>query len=437
MRIVLVVVFAIAGCSGPGTRSDEDHAISPAPPHSFPTPLEYEQDGFRARQVSTRNRYYDGSLMGGWGPHLRPLLRDSQSRLWHVVDAGRDNAHNESLLYYRFDGAWRLVAEQPQIPGVQQNAASVLHADALRTYAVATTVPRRIEECVLAVSSSEPLGCSSISSGGNPIEPPPESNYVGAAVSPTGTIVIWWTRVGVPPGTGELLYVFNDGTGWSAPIATDLAPYHALGYVYVAFVSGSELVLGAEAMELSSGSTAFSGVLARMTIGQPLTDLTVLHVDATERMEAVEDVWLEEVTGTLHVVAHDPQADRVGWFAVPIASLGTGPLIAAGIFDDAFRARFVEDGGGGLHLALGAEDGGSSPPLRIFTSSILDAQSPIDWSMTSVRVVPMPGALEEWTWPSGIYVESASMQEEPPVARHLVFVGEERSTDDEIWHLEF
>ena len=93
-------------------------------------------------------------MFGGWGPHLRALMRDAHGKLSFVTDAGPDVQHNEQLLYHRFDGKrWEDVATVRQIAGIQQNVASVMCGDVIYSYGISVRDPLVVEECVFDTRS--------------------------------------------------------------------------------------------------------------------------------------------------------------------------------------------------------------------------------------------------------------------------------------------
>lgn len=434
-------VAALAGCTGEGGRGGttplQDSPNVAWPHGAAPDDVGYATGGFTARRVSLENRHYDGIMYGGWGPHLRPILRDSSGALWHVVDAGPDVYNNDSLLYYRFNGlSWALAGTQAQIGGVQQNAQSILVDDVIHVFGNSIVAPRHVEDCTFDTIGRVAGTCGRIEIASTPLVLPPSANYIGAAVGPDGTRIVWWTEVG-SGGTGMWSYVHDAGAGWTAPVVSDIGDYDDFSYVFVAFVDATHLLLGGEVVGgLDPDASNLHAAIARLTLGAPLGPLTVLRADVSESLEAVEDVWLEPVSQTFHIAAHDYQADRVAWFAIPANwTDGVEPL-AAGIFVDAFRARFVETVAGSLHLVVGAEDGEISPSVRVFDSTVTDAQLAIDWASAPQRTLTMP-ATNGWEWPSAIYVESPTKQTTALGGANFAFTGVSPGNDNEIWHVDF
>src|SRR6185312_16290405 len=61
--------------------------------------------------ITSHNRHYPGIMFGGWGPHLRALMRAPNGSLWLPIDEGPNVQHNEQVVYFTFDGScWREAA---------------------------------------------------------------------------------------------------------------------------------------------------------------------------------------------------------------------------------------------------------------------------------------------------------------------------------------
>jgi len=55
--------------------------------------------------LTDQNRRYKDSMFGGWGPHLRGVMRASDGSFWFTVDQGPNVDVNQNILYYRFQNS--------------------------------------------------------------------------------------------------------------------------------------------------------------------------------------------------------------------------------------------------------------------------------------------------------------------------------------------
>jgi hypothetical protein len=82
--------------------------------------------------------------------------------------------------------------------------------------------------------ASGPLGCAPL-----PFTLGVDANYIGAAISPTGARMVWWTDV-VDGGGGTFEYVVDYGGGWNGPRAGSAGGYDDASYINIAFGAGSD-----------------------------------------------------------------------------------------------------------------------------------------------------------------------------------------------------
>jgi hypothetical protein len=184
-------------------------------------------------RITDANRHYV-EMHGGWGPHLRGLMRAADDALWFTVDKGEDVLHNRKVLLLSPRGreaAWSEQAENLHAPGIQQNAASMLVGDTIFTYGV-DIAAQRLEECSLNTLDVAQRACNTVLISGVPYSTPPSSNYVGAALLGPGWRIVWWTVVGENGGEGGFYYTYNYGGGWNGPVASGLAGANDLAYVH-------------------------------------------------------------------------------------------------------------------------------------------------------------------------------------------------------------
>ena len=120
MKVSLLVAAALAlVCRGQGLLAQENQARRDARPAQlhFTDPV----------LLSDQNRKQDGVAFGGWGPHLRSVLRMNDDSLWYVMDHSKGDVKNNDQLYYlqQQGGSWKRVVEQDLIPGANQGYAHV------------------------------------------------------------------------------------------------------------------------------------------------------------------------------------------------------------------------------------------------------------------------------------------------------------------------
>jgi hypothetical protein len=374
------------------------------------------------RRITDQNRHYV-EMYGGWGPHLRGIMRDADDREWFVLDRGEDVLHNRSIVYLRRDGeTWSEVATQDHTGGVQQNAASLLQAGVINTYAI-DVASHWLTRCTFDTASATPTGCNAIYIGGL-YSTPVNANYVGAALSPDPAHLVWFTVVGDAGGAGQFVYTYDYGGGWNGPVVTDLPGFNDIGYVFAAFAGPSHAMLVGQTFAGVYPSGTYDAVLVEFDFGQP-AQFTVLAAEDGVDVRTGADIWIDPDSGAVHVIA-ETDAGLAYWFRPP-GEAWADHLVAREIVSDTFRARFVSPAGGPLALARGsASDGGLE--LRIAATP---PDMPAVWADAEAVAIPIPA--RGFDAPSAIYVEGSSYQDTPPAALQLAACGQYQVGDAEIW----
>jgi hypothetical protein len=415
-----------AGDTG-GTEATSEAASASEGPTSLgdstgePPPLE-----FGAARITDLNRHYP-EMHGGWGPHLRGLMRASDDALWFVHDAGEDVLHNRAIHYVRRDAdgdAWAPAGTQALPDGVQQNAASLIDGDVIHTWAV-DVVGHALVHCTFDAPTATATGCAPVAIGG-PYATPANSNYVGAARAPDPAHLVWFTTVGEAGGAGSFVYTYDYGGGYNGPVVTPLPGYNDLAYVYAAFVGPSSAMLVGQAYAGAYPEGSFGALAIEFTFGQPAS-FTALFVDGAP-VRSGADVWIDPQSGTAHLLA-ETDDNRLAYYAKPAGAPWSAHAEPTMILPDTFRGRFAAPSTGELALVRGsAGDGGIE--VRIAAAATL--AEPIDWDLAPRVTMPVVGP--GFDAPSAVYVEGTSYQDRAVGALQFAACGRYQVADGEIWH---
>jgi hypothetical protein len=379
-----------------------------------------------ARRITDANRHYV-EMHGGWGPHLRGLMRADDDALWFVHDAGEDVEHNREIHYLRDDGEAWVPRGSLAWPGrVQQNAASLLDGDVIHSWGVDVDGARLV---TCAFDIARDVGaCTAVAIGGA-YSTPAASNYVGAARSPDAARLVWFTTVGAAGGAGSFIYTYDYGGGYNGPVVTPLPGYNDLAYVYAAFVAGSHASLVGQAYAGAYPNGTFGALAIDVVFGQPATFTALFVDDAPVRSGA--DVWIDPTSGSVHALA-ETDVGTLAYYVKPSADAWSTHAQPVAIIDDTFRGRFVAPPGGELALVRGsASDAGLQVRLASPTGDGFAA--PVDWE--AAVVVDVPPFADGFDAPSAIYVESTTYQHRPVGALHFAACGRYGIADGEIWHV--
>lgn len=380
--------------------------------------------------ITDMNRAYV-EMHGGWGHHLRGLMRDAQDNLWFVVDAGESVLKNQRVRYFRRgpgEPAWSLVAEQAHVDGVQQNAGSVLLGDMILTYGVNTT-QHFLEECYFDVTNPAYRACNAVTISGQVYATPPNSNYVGAAVLGDGARIAWFTVVGAMGGPGQFVYTYNYGGGWNGPVAGSIgAGGNDVGYIHAMATADGKLALVAQTYFGAYPNGAFGAAVADLDPGKPVQFLELESPDPNATLRSSGDLHLDADSGAAHVLAIFGGA--AAYFHRPGGESWAAHLAPLHVFPDTYRARFVRPAGGPLWIVRGSAGGQGTTLHRAPTDALADA---IDWAgaATYPALPPAPG----FGTPIGIYVESPTYQRTPVGGLNFALCGEYQVADHQIFHL--
>lgn len=381
---------------------------------------------YAVRTITAANRHYV-EMTGGWGPHLRGLMRASDGATWFVHDAGPDVEHNTAIHYLRDDGeAWQPVGSLAWPGRVQQNAASILDDDVIHSWGVDVDGAQLVT-CAYDLAT-ESGSCGAVAIGG-PYATPPSSNYIGAAQTSDPAHLVWFTAVGASGGAGSFVYTYDYGGGYNGPVVTPLPGYNDLGYVHAAFVGPSSAMLVGQAYVGQYPNGSFGALAIEFEFGEPAV-FSALFVGG-EPVRSGADVWIDPRSGTVHALAETDDG-RVAYYVKPADAPWAAHAEAVSTIADTFRARFSAPPTGELALVRGsATDDGIE--VRIADPIDSGHAAAIDWEATTrIAIDGLPVGFES---PSAIYVESTTYQDQSTGALQFAACGRYSVADGEIWHV--
>ncbi len=377
--------------------------------------------------ITDRHRYDPGKMFGGWGPHLGHLMRAqasdvSGSTLWWVDDhcaqapgpgAVCDVNDNHSLGYFELSANGWSERAVIALPGtIQQNTATIVDpaSGELQTFGIDSGASA-LYMCRYHPTAGG-LGCQ-----GLPFTLVASSNYVGAAVSPAGHKLVWWTGV-VDGGGGTFHYIVDYGGGWNGPRSGGAGGYNDASYIHVAFggATANDFTMHGQLVAGQSPNWTFLGAVGYGDLGTTLPVSWSLALSPPEGTAVIStnDIWTDPASGDTHLVARLESGAAAYYHRPPGGSWSNVSFELAATY----RARFVfsEDH---LVLVYGPNAGGiayrsAGPLARV-------AGLPIDWGALTehtVEVLP-PGFGQLYA----IYPESPMYQHEAAEGVHVAVVG--------------
>lgn len=371
--------------------------------------------------VTDQNRHYP-EMHGGWGPHLRAPMLDPRGNLWLAYDGGPSVLENTTIHYARRgDAGWQTVASQPHTAGVQQNAAHVLRANFIVSYAV-NTAQHFLEECYFDTTNYAYAACNAIQIGG-PYATPANSNYVGAALGPSGETITWFTVVGSAGGTGQLVYTYDYGVGWNGPVVTMLPGWNDIGYLRTSFRGPSQLAIIGQGYVGAYPTGEYTAGVTELGFGDAAAFESLQPPPPAGQTRSSADIWIDPITGDTHALAqlvgtltyhHLPAGEAWADHLDPIATLDE-LSIARLLHVDGGPLVLVGGGAGGLQARWAEPEGGA-----------------IDWALAPSLPITIPA--DGFDSPSGIHVMRPEYQTAPVTGLHFAVCGQYQVSDEQIWH---
>ena len=385
--------------------------------------------------LSDQNRKQDGVAFGGWGPHLRAVLRMNDDSLWYVMDHSQGDVKSNDQLYYlrQQDGAWERVVEQDLIPGANQGYAHVANGKEIFSYGVNFRLGQ-LHECRLQTETLARSPCAAVRNrAGEVVMVGGGANYVGAAISPQGTRLVWWVVV-TPTGTQQWRYVYNRGDGWEGPVITNLAKARSgLSYIYVRFVNENEVALSGQLWIGVFPDGSPQATLTHFRLGEAIQGYhTLKSPDKKGFPKSGSDLWVNPATSTVHAVVEgfgdDFFGNKVYYYTFKLREPWR-ELTPVQTFQGYFRARFTQIAQGDLFLVMGGRTGNSK--IDVFHVPGERISDPVNWNAANKFAPAMPGSMHYA--PMAIWIENRAYQ--TTAVRHLSFAitGEYPQKDHEIW----
>ncbi len=390
--------------------------------------------------IHKEHRAIPGVMFGGWGPHLGHLVRQASadgksSTLWFVDDAcapASCNVNvNQRLDYLRFVDAnkgWEKV-DSISLPGtIQQNTATILSGTKAVSYGVDSGAQSLIEcsRDLAAPAGQVAKGCSAVSSAIGA-----SANYVGAALTPGGDRMAWYTNV-KDGGGGSFSFFINYGGGWNGPRAGAIGGFNDASYINVAFGVNGDPTRFTMYSELVSGvAPAWSFVAGvgegNTNVAAPVTWATSLAAPPNDPVITPNDVLVDPRTADTHWLGRTKAGATVYYFRAKGKAEVVGPL---DVIAKASRARLVALASGAIALVRSDDGAPGGLVVQIADVAAIKAGSPIAWSAAKTLRPALPVG---YTQIYAIYTESASYSAAARTSLEIALVG--KTHENEVLHV--
>lgn len=378
--------------------------------------------------ITDRNRYHP-EMFGGWGPHLRAILRDRRGGLWFTVDSGPDVGNNTSIHYLRKSTTgWEDIARNELQRGVSQNVASVIYRErTILSYSL-STFGNNLYECSFDTEDHSERRCAVIEVDGEPLVLFDNSNYVGAAVGVNGTTrIVYWATQGTVSGPAIFSYLYHQDREWHGPVHTALPGASIFAYISARLSDSGSAVLCGEVHrgEYPAGSyVATVATIARL--GEPVR-LHALGDDSGGYAEACEDIFIHRKTGATHIAARKNDGSAYYYFKEQDAVWDGDAMSPRQAFPPGengtqmVRMKFIKTRPA---LRLLVSDGRKNR-IDIYRSPATDLGRPIVWSRQEMTWFSIPDSRFGGT--SAFYVDSDQQQGEDSSGVHFAVTGNPKS----------
>ena len=324
----------------------------PTPIYPTITPVKGPPSGSASSLITSTHRYQSGFMFGGWGPHLGHLMRAADKSLWFVDDTGNDVQKVPALQYFHKEqGKWVLIGSNTTYGRVQQNFGSVLKYDVIYSYGV-DVENHKIEECYFVIATR--FGACNLL----PFALDANANYVGAALTPSGYTMVWWTNV--YEGAGSFEYIYNFGGGWNGPVKSFIGAYSDVSYINIDFQNDNSFVMLAQGVTGTAPSWNYNALIASGTLGKPIAHWSPIEsVSSTDKVISTNDVWIDASGG-----AHLLTRTKNGGLQYGYKSSSSAQVTGAWVISNAYRGRFAEDGNGTLSVIYSQQAASGKPVIE-------------------------------------------------------------------------
>ncbi len=398
--------------------------------------------------LTNTNRNYT-NMFGGWGPHLRSIMRSHQEDQWMAIDNGADVYHNDRIQYYQLAAnqtTWTSAGQSNIAPyEIQQNMAHVMVGNQLNSYGIELTgldngnvwTNRIVQVSRNTQTNTSTMGYLTVNGSIN--LPGNTANYVGAAVNPeNGLEVVWWhLSSSTLPATFYLIWKYPAQTTWNGPIAMSEIvngnAYNMFLYVYGTFVGDNRLELvGQSGIYNVSGISDFY-IPAHQAIDFTPTaatpqGFTWLGNSATAA-NRVTDIWKNPCNNDLHVLGYSTSTGDAIYYYRPDGSSTWQDWQYKGRMTDRFDSKFSYD----VHTdTLAIVNYGY---YDLFVSKLRVSELTEDIDLNSLQVDTIPFADLNTDGCSALYVQRAAMQTNPITHQQMATVGKYPNYDNLIRYI--
>jgi len=358
--------------------------------------------------ITDQHRYAPGAMFGGWGQHLGHLLNTGQE-LWFADDTGNDVNKNPAINYYLKEGDKWIKKGSNILPGtVQQNTASILSKNIIYSYGIDIS-GKYLVECNFNTTDYK-------GSCNNVINTPSSSNYIGAALSPLGYRIVWWTQV--IPNSGIIHYLYNNGKKWSKVISSSLVKYSDASYATISFIDNSNFYMNAALVNGNSPNWNFVCGVSKITLGHKIGSWVILKNITSGSATQPNDIWADPRTKSVHTFTQS-KSGSTKYFYKPKSKTWSRELYS---FNNSYSARIIDSIDGNLYLAYGT----SGESLNIIYVNKSQINGAINWKKLNKTNIKLPQGYENIY---GIYPESKVYQDKPVKEINLAIVGSERQNE--------
>ncbi len=376
------------------------------------TSLRSQNYYYKTYQITDEHRYDEGKMGGHWGHHLGHMVRTRTTGLWYVDDTGTNVNYNPALNYHHFKGNYWLKEYTINNPAtIQQNTASIAVGDTIFTYGLNIN-GGYIEEAVFNTKELTGYYNRQIFHTGY------STNYIGAAVSPNGTKIVWWTRVVDNNGPAPWLYVYKDASGWNGPIES-YVPGNDFSYVFATFLDDTTMYVAGEIPGGSAPNWTYKMGACKVVLGQPIEDLQVFSGNYTSH-----SIWVNKANADLHLFGHSFSGNVSYYWKPESGSWSDETYVPIG---GVSRFRLIEDKNGLLYAVYNQ----SGFKTLIIDSKSIDSM--IDFNQYEIIDL---GLIDGYNASNSIWAEAPEYQTTPVSGLNFAYHGNDWTYSNYLRHLE-
>ncbi len=379
-----------------------------------------EHLAYHVTRVTEEHRYDStspGLMSGHWGHHLGRLVRTDGTGLWFVDDSGTDVNVSPKTRFYHLDAdsVWRLKAEIENPGTIQQNTAAVAVRDTVFAYGLNIAGPSIVELW---------LDTRTMDTGSRVIRwTVSNTNYIGAAVSPRGERVVWWSKVVDCDAPTKWYYSFYRDGAWSRNVASDVAA-NDFSYVIARFLNDTTFYAAGEAIGGCLPDWTYALGVGKVVLGKPIADWAIMP---GENLTS-NDIWYNERDGSVHLLGN-ARGGNMTYYHLPAG--GAWPDSARIVSDPTSiwrGTRFLDSRDGNLYLVLSTPNG---LKLKSVAKDAIDGPLDID-AMPTYDLYREPGFDRIFA----LYVECRTLQTSNVLGVNFAFPGNDYDSCRVVKHVD-